>query len=131
MIKKIYWAARIVAYLACFIGIFLYLYHQADADPLVDVGRKDLTAHVDFTAVALAGQDAGLEVLGYTSQARFLFNCGLLADLEGADLRERAPERERVLVCRNRDTLRHLNAACMAGGRADGERRRRGSACCR
>ena len=64
--------------------------HQADADPLVDVGRKDLTAHVDFTAVALAGQDAGLEVLGYTSQARFLFNCGLLADLEGADLRERA-----------------------------------------
>ena len=64
--------------------------HPADADPLVDVGRKDLTAHVDFTAVALAGQDAGLEVLGYTSQARFLFNCGLLADLEGADLRERA-----------------------------------------
>ena len=64
--------------------------HQADADPLVDVGRKDLTAHVDFTAMALAGQDAGLEVLGYTSQARFLFNCGLLGDLEGADLRGRA-----------------------------------------
>ena len=39
---------------------------------------------------ALAGQDAGLEVLGYLTQARFLFNCGLLADLEGADLRERA-----------------------------------------
>ena len=35
MITKIYWAARIVAYLACFAGIFLYLYHQADADPLV------------------------------------------------------------------------------------------------
>ena len=34
MITKIYWAARIVAYLACFAGIFLYLYHQADADPL-------------------------------------------------------------------------------------------------
>ena len=51
--------------------------------------------------------------------------------INAADLRERAPERERVLVCRNRDTLRHLNAACMAGGRADGERRRRGSACCR
>ena len=64
--------------------------HKADADPLHDVGLKDLTAHVDFTAVALAGQDAGLEVLGYTSQARFLFNCGLLADLETADLRGRA-----------------------------------------
>ena len=51
---------------------------------------KDLTAHVDFTAMALAAQEAGLPVLGYTSQARFLFNCGLMADLETADLRERA-----------------------------------------
>ncbi len=64
--------------------------HQADADPLADVGLKDLTAHVDFTAMALAAQDAGLPVLGYTSQARFLFNCGLMDDLQVADLRERA-----------------------------------------
>jgi SAM-dependent MidA family methyltransferase len=64
--------------------------HQADPDPLHDIGLKDLTTHVDFTAIALAGQDAGLEVLGYISQARFLFNCGLLADLESADLRGRA-----------------------------------------
>jgi SAM-dependent MidA family methyltransferase len=64
--------------------------HRADGDPLADVGLKDLTAHVDFTAIALAGQEAGLDVLGYTSQARFLFNCGLLTDLEGADLRGRA-----------------------------------------
>jgi SAM-dependent MidA family methyltransferase len=61
--------------------------HQADTDPLVDVGAKDITAHVNFTGVALAGQDAGLHVLGYTSQARFLMNCGLLADLEQADPR--------------------------------------------
>src|SRR5690606_182539 len=58
--------------------------HRADTDPLVDVGRKDITAHVDFTAIALAGQDAGLEVLGYTSQARFLMNCGLLDLLQDA-----------------------------------------------
>ena len=64
--------------------------HQADADPLADVGAKDITAHVDFTAVALAAQDAGLHVLGYTSQARFLVNCGIAGDLESADLRERA-----------------------------------------
>ncbi len=64
--------------------------HQADADPLVAVGLKDLTAHVDFTAMALAAQDAGLPVLGYTSQARFLFNCGLMDDLQVAELRERA-----------------------------------------
>jgi SAM-dependent MidA family methyltransferase len=60
--------------------------HQADTDPLADVGDKDITAHVDFTGIALAGQDAGLEVLGYASQARFLLNCGLLDMLHGADL---------------------------------------------
>ena len=64
--------------------------HLCDDNPLVDVGQKDITAHLDFTAIALAGQTAGLSVLGYTSQARFLMNCGLLGMLESADLRERA-----------------------------------------
>jgi SAM-dependent MidA family methyltransferase len=64
--------------------------HQSDTDPLADSGEKDLTAHVDFTGIALACQDAGLQVLGYTSQARFLINCGLLEDLRGADLRSTA-----------------------------------------
>jgi len=64
--------------------------HLADTDPLVEVGSKDITAHVNFSAIALAAQDAGLEVLGYTSQARFLLNCGLLELLQGADLRATA-----------------------------------------
>jgi SAM-dependent MidA family methyltransferase len=64
--------------------------HQSDANPLVQVGEKDITAHVNFTAIALAGQDAGLEVLGYTSQARFLLNCGLTKLLESGTLRERS-----------------------------------------
>jgi len=64
--------------------------HRADADPLVDVGGKDITAHVDFSAIALAAQDAGLDVVGYTSQARFLLNCGLLELLQGADVRSTA-----------------------------------------
>ncbi len=64
--------------------------HQADTDPLSEVGLKDITAHVDFTGIALAAQAAGFEVLGYTSQARFLMNCGLLELLQGADLRTTA-----------------------------------------
>lgn len=40
-------------------------------------GLSDITSHVDFTAVAEAGFDSGLDVLGYTSQASFLINCGL------------------------------------------------------
>jgi SAM-dependent MidA family methyltransferase len=51
--------------------------HQSDPDPLVKVGEKDITSHVNFTGIALAGQEAGWEVLGYTSQGRFLTNCGL------------------------------------------------------
>ncbi|MCE4539590.1 SAM-dependent methyltransferase [Pelomonas sp. P7] len=64
--------------------------HLADADPLVAVGDKDITAHVNFTGIALAGQDAGLVVLGYTSQANFLLNCGIADLLQGASLGERA-----------------------------------------
>jgi SAM-dependent MidA family methyltransferase len=64
--------------------------HQADGDPLAEVGAKDITAHVNFTGVALAGQDAGLQVLGYCSQARFLLNAGILPMMEAASLAERA-----------------------------------------
>jgi SAM-dependent MidA family methyltransferase len=62
--------------------------HRADTDPLIDAGAKDITAHVDFTGIALAAQDAGLQVVGYTSQARFLLNCGLPKLLEGAPPRD-------------------------------------------
>ena len=51
--------------------------HTTDPDPLSMVGDKDITTHVNFTGIALAGQEAGWEVLGYTSQGRFLTNCGL------------------------------------------------------
>lgn len=61
--------------------------HRADPDPLDAVGEKDITAHVNFSGIALAGQDAGFSVVGYTSQARFLMNCGLLELLAGADPR--------------------------------------------
>ena len=64
--------------------------HQADANPLAALGLKDITAHVNFSSLALAGQDAGLEVAGYTSQARFLLNCGLGELMEKASLRERS-----------------------------------------
>ena len=64
--------------------------HKADANPLAAVGLKDTTAHVNFTGIALAGQDAGLNVLGYTSQARFLLNLGLAERMAASPLAERA-----------------------------------------
>ena len=64
--------------------------HQTDHDLLSDLGLKDITAHVNFTGVALAAQDASMDVLGYTSQGRFLINCGLLQVAEQAGPRENA-----------------------------------------
>ena len=63
--------------------------HRADPDPLSEVGRKDITAHVNFTGVAVAAQEAGLHVLGYTSQGHFLMNCGLPQLLADADFAQR------------------------------------------
>ena len=64
--------------------------HQSDTDPLLQVGHKDITAHVNFTGIALAAQDAGLNLLGYCSQARFLINCGIGPRLDAAPLPQRA-----------------------------------------
>ena len=64
--------------------------HRADADALAEVGSKDITAHVNFTGIVLAAQEAGLQVLGYTGQGRFLLNCGLLDGMENASMTERA-----------------------------------------
>jgi SAM-dependent MidA family methyltransferase len=54
-----------------------YYRHRALTDPLILPGLVDITAHVDFTAVAEAGLAAGLEVAGYTTQAWFLIGAGL------------------------------------------------------
>jgi SAM-dependent MidA family methyltransferase len=51
--------------------------HRAHADPLILVGLQDITAHMDFSAIAKAGTESGLNLLGYTSQALFLLGCGL------------------------------------------------------
>lgn len=64
--------------------------HHVDSAPLMQVGRKDITAHINFTGIALAAQDAGLEVLGYTSQGRFLLNLGLAETMTAARPSERS-----------------------------------------
>lgn len=55
--------------------------HHVHDDPLWWPGLNDITAHVDFSAMADAAFEAGLEVLGYTNQGRFLLNCGITAEL--------------------------------------------------
>lgn len=55
--------------------------HHAHDDPFFALGAQDITAHVDFTAMAMAANQGGLDVIGYTSQGNFLMNAGLMDQL--------------------------------------------------
>ncbi|WP_454697165.1 class I SAM-dependent methyltransferase [Achromobacter aegrifaciens] len=73
--------------------LMCHLRHHAHGDPFTAPGLQDITAHVDFTAMADAALEAGLQILGYTSQARFLMNAGLmdlLAQLDPSDAQQYA-----------------------------------------
>jgi SAM-dependent MidA family methyltransferase len=59
--------------------------HHAHDDPFFAPGLQDITSHVDFTAIARAAQHAELDLLGYTTQASFLINLGII------DLMARTP----------------------------------------
>jgi len=68
--------------------------HRAHQDPFYLPGLQDITAHVDFSALAHAAADAGLDVLGYATQADFLVNCGItevLGEADASDVRRYAP----------------------------------------
>ena len=73
--------------------------HHAHPDPFYLPGLQDITAHVDFTAMAVAAQDAGMEVLGYMSQAAFLLGAGiseLLLRTDPADAMNYLPQANAV-----------------------------------
>jgi SAM-dependent MidA family methyltransferase len=51
--------------------------HRVHDDPFYLPGLQDITSHVDFSAIAKAAANSGLELMGYTTQAHFLINCGI------------------------------------------------------
>ena len=76
-------------------GTLMFHYrHHAHDDPFFLPGLQDITAHVDFTTVAESAIDSGVHLLGYTTQAHFLINCGiteLLAESNPERLRDYLP----------------------------------------
>lgn len=63
-------------------GTFMcYSKHKADDNPYGMVGNKDMTSHVDFTSLAIAGRASGLEVTGFTYQSHFLIGLGAIDEL--------------------------------------------------
>jgi SAM-dependent MidA family methyltransferase len=59
--------------------------HRFHGDPFFMPGLQDITAHVDFTAMARAAEQGGAEVVGYTTQAYFLISCGLAVLVSAGD----------------------------------------------
>ena len=83
---EFYSAERCMGTLVC------HYRHRAHDDPFVFPGLQDISAFVDFSALAEAAGACGLECAGYTSQAMFLLSCGLdsiAPELEGLASRER------------------------------------------
>ena len=79
-------------------GTLMCHYRQhAHADPFWLPGLNDLTAHVDFSALARAANEVGLDTLGYTTQAHFLLNCGLLDTLHAGQTLAASGEAQRLL----------------------------------
>lgn len=73
--------------------------HHAHPDPFLYPGLQDITAHVNFSGIALVAVDAGLTVSGFASQARFLMNAGiteLLMALDPSDARAFLPQANAV-----------------------------------
>ncbi|UCE30043.1 MAG: SAM-dependent methyltransferase [Burkholderiales bacterium] len=91
--RELYHPQRAVGTLMC------HYRHRAHGDPFAWPGLQDITSHVDFTALARAGEAAGLLLCGYTSQARFLLNTGILdalARTPAEAVREYAPQAHAV-----------------------------------
>ena len=73
--------------------------HRAHDDPFLYPGLQDITAHVDFTALAEAGHTAGLQIAGYTTQGNFLLGCGLTdlaAGVPADEVRQRVQLAEQI-----------------------------------
>lgn len=78
--------------------VMCHYQHRTHSDPFFLPGLQDITAHVDFTAVADSACENGLSVAGFTNQAAFLINCGLLSLLDSsADDKKRFSQNSQVL----------------------------------
>ena len=60
--------------------------HQVNFDPFQHIGRQDITAQVNFSALANCAREYGLQLAGYTSQANFLLGLGFSAQLRKLEM---------------------------------------------
>lgn len=70
--------------------------HKVHANPLINPGEQDITAHVDFTQIAEAAHQAGFHIAGYTNQASFLLANGLLGLLDTLDNKQQIQTKQAI-----------------------------------
>ncbi len=93
--QEYYQPARVMGTLRC------HYQHRAHSNPFFYPGLQDITAHVDFTAVAEDGFDSGFKVAGFTTQANFLMGSGLIEMSIDPD----APVTEQIKIAQQIKTL--------------------------
>jgi SAM-dependent MidA family methyltransferase len=102
-------------------GTLLCFYrHNPSTDPYARIGRQDMTAHVDFTSIRRAGEEAGLVTLGLTSQSQFLSNLGIAEALRlpegGTDMEEHFVRRRAVMELLDPGGLGRIRVLVQAKG---------------
>jgi SAM-dependent MidA family methyltransferase len=83
--------------------------HHSHTDPFYLPGLQDITAHIDFSAIARAAMDGGLEMLGYMNQARFLIDAGI------GDLLLRTPLEDKVRYLPRANAVQKLTSTAEMG----------------
>jgi SAM-dependent MidA family methyltransferase len=74
--------------------LLCYSNHQVDENPLINVGRQDITAHVNFTALRDWGEALGFKTIGYCSQGAFLASLGIDELISTATQRDRGFQKD-------------------------------------
>ncbi|MGK7894450.1 MAG: SAM-dependent methyltransferase, partial [Xenococcus sp. (in: cyanobacteria)] len=89
-----------------------YYQHRHHNNPYINLGRQDITSHIDFTAIENQGIKSGLETIGFTKQAMFLMALGL-----GDRLQELSSGKYKIQeILQRRDALHQLINPTGLGG---------------
>lgn len=87
--------------------LMCYYQQQRHDNPFVNIGAQDITAHVDFTLAATAAVEAGLNVIGYTTQASFLLATGIL-DFPGLSIEDKSAIKKLMLPSQMGEAIKVL-----------------------
>ncbi|QSV46332.1 class I SAM-dependent methyltransferase [Geobacter benzoatilyticus] len=77
--------------------LLCYYRHTTEENPYIRVGLQDITTHVDFTTLALRGEELGLSKVWYGEQYRFLMAAGMMQELMALEAAAKT-EKEQIAI---------------------------------